>query len=94
MLIALAVPITLMLASAVPSPAAKVKPAVPLRVNVPLVTRSVIWLLAPPASASVMKMALPLALENTLVVSSAVLCAPGTVLVGGAAKVTTLAQNG
>ncbi len=70
-----------MVASAVPSPAENVRPVVPDNVSVPLTTVRVAWMAYGPAS-SLMEMALPPPVENTSVVSFAVLWAAGTVLTG------------
>ena len=52
---ALAVPRKVIVVSALPSPAVKLKPVMPASVSVPLLTLIVTWLLAPPASASAME---------------------------------------
>jgi hypothetical protein len=75
-----AVPRTVIVLSAVPSPAMNVRPDVPASVSVPLVTLIVISLTAAPALASLIEMALPFAVENTRFVSSLVACAAGTLL--------------
>ena len=87
---AAAVPRKVIVASAVPSPAVKLRPVVPASVRLPLVTLSVTWLFAPAASRSAIEIWLPLADEKTLAVSSLVLCAPGTVLTGASLTAVTV----
>ncbi len=77
---AAAVPENVMVASAVPSPVVKVRPAMPESENVPLVTATVTVRVPVSTSATVIR--LPFATENTRAVSSVVVCAPGTVLAG------------
>ncbi len=79
-LMAAAVPENVMVASVVPSPEVKVRPAMPESENVPLVTATVTVRVPVSTSATVMR--LELAAEKTRAVSSVVVCAPGTVLVG------------
>src|SRR5437660_8490278 len=67
----------------VPVPAVKLRPAVPLRVSVPLVAVRVSCIGALPASGSAIEIVLPLALEKTNWLFSTTDCAPGTVLTGG-----------
>ncbi len=70
-----------MVLSLVPSPDVNVSPVVPDNVRVPLVTDTVTSTALVPASASLIEIWFPFTDENTLLVSSLVLCAPGTVLV-------------
>ena len=60
-LMAASVPVKVMLASPVPVPAEKARPAVPARVSVPLVAVSVTCSAPPAASGSETEIALPLA---------------------------------
>ena len=76
------VPVKVIVASAVPSPTVKARPAVPESVNVPLVTVSVTWTAFVPASTSATEIWLPLPLEKTNGVFWLVLCGPGTVFTG------------
>ena len=66
------VPVTCIMASSVPSPLLNVSPAMPARVSVPLVTESVSWTGAPPASTSPIASRFPPAVENVSGASSLV----------------------
>ena len=82
------VPVKVMLASAVPSPTLKLKPAVPPRVSVPFVPARLIRARPAPRSGSPIEKASGPA--NTSAVSSGVLCAPGTELTGASFTPSTL----
>ena len=84
------VPVKTMVASPVPSPVVKVRPAMPESVSVPLLEVSVTLTAPETASTSPMLIALPLPAENTSVVSSLVLCAMGTVLTGASLTALTV----
>ena len=90
MLIALAVPVKVIVVSALPSPLEKLRPAVLANVSVPLVTDRVTRSGLAPASTSLTLRALPLALENTRVVSSLTDCAAGTVCTGASLTAVTV----
>ncbi len=77
-----------MVASAVPSPAVKVRPFSPDRVKAPLVTVSVT--VSVPLSISATEIAFPAPAEKTIVPSSAIVCGPGTVLTGASLTGVTL----
>ncbi|GJD54047.1 hypothetical protein OPKNFCMD_6827 [Methylobacterium crusticola] len=79
-MIAAAVPLKVVAASAVPSPAAKVRPVIPASEKVPPVTA--IETVRTPLSTSATASALPPAVEKTRAVSSAVTWAPGTATTG------------
>jgi len=59
-----------------------VRPDVPARLRMPLVTASVTWTLALPASTSLIEIALPVAVLNVSVPSSFIVCAAGTLFTG------------
>ena len=82
-LIAAAVPVNVIVTSAVPAPTVNVSPAVPASVSVPFVAVSVTWSGLVPASGSLTAMRLPLPVEKTSATSSAEICAPGTMFTGG-----------
>ena len=84
------VPRKVIVASAVPSPAVKVKPVSTGSVMVPLVPVSCTSTVAPPASMSLNRMGLPLALENTRLVFFGVCWAPGTWFTGASLTAVTV----
>src|SRR4029453_9433088 len=77
-------------ASAVPSPVMKLKPVSWASVSTPLLAVSVTRTLFPAASISPMLIWLPLPDEKTRLVSSLVLWAPGTVLIGASLTAFTV----
>jgi hypothetical protein len=86
------VPVNVIVASAVPSPTVKVRPVRPESVRVPLVAVSVTRRMPVPSSASTspIEISFPLAAEKTSVVSSSVVCAPGTTLIGASFVLSTV----
>src|SRR4029079_19146106 len=83
------VPLKVMLASAVPSPAEKVRPVVELNVTVPSGAVRVSCTGAAAASMSDMAIGLPPAVENTIGLSVVPVCAGGTVMVGASLAAVT-----
>ena len=79
-----------MVASAVPSPAVKVKPLRLASVSVPLLAVSVTRTLDVPASMSSMLIRLPFPVEKMSGVSSLVDCAPATVFTGASLTALTV----
>ncbi len=87
-MIAAAVPVKVIDASAVPSPVANDKPVVPDRVRLPCATPSVTVSVA--ASTSLTVIALAVAVPNVMLTSSVPDCAPGTTLTGASLTAVTL----
>jgi hypothetical protein len=84
------VPVNVIIASAIPSPAVKVRPLTPLSVSVPCVDESVTRTVPPPASMSPMLIKFPLPLENVSVASSLTDCGPGTEFTGASFTALTV----
>ena len=89
-LISATVPLNTIDASAVPSPVVNVRPTTPFSVRTPLVDVSVISRSAPPASISVIEIALPPPLENVSGLSSSTDCAIGMLLIGASSTALTV----
>ena len=84
------VPVKTMVVLFVPVPVVKVNPVVWAKLMVPFVTVRVTFSGLDPASTSLMLMALPLLEENMIEVSSLMVCALGTELIGASLTALTV----
>ena len=85
-----AVPVNVIVLSALPSPTVKLRPSVCARVKVPSLTPSVTCRSAPPTSRSLTEIRLPFRMEKTSEPSSSTFCATGTVLSGASFTALTV----